>query len=245
MATMQLVWISNSPEWEDVQLEASLLARDAERLRLAFRGETDEGGHYGGEIELALRDGVQSLEGEYSVHPPADSPEPFTQVVAFGLTGQLKTCEDGLTYFSGIWDESGVAQAFRIGPLDDQAESASDAPRSAQPGGVQADFAAALAAYALLLPELHNLAAWQQRLIDLNALLAHVAERQAHADAALADWLREEASGQLEALLDEPVALPGGTPAELRRLADNLAEALRRYGYPLCAAWLGLTEQDA
>lgn len=242
MHTITLVWVSGSLDWDDVSLPASRCDWHEGRIVLAYRGDTEEGGYYAGEFELLDGPGMQSLEGEYTVHPPQDAPEPFTQVVSFGLSGQIKPGDDGLPYFSGIWDESGVAQAFRVGPL--QAVVAgpvgTGTPLAAGESGAQAGLSTALQAYQLLLGDLASLAGWRQRLDELQALLAEAAAHST--EAGHADWLREHASARLETLLDEPPSLPGGTPAELRRLADNLGEALRRYGYPLCGQWLGLDE---
>ncbi|PHV11353.1 hypothetical protein [Chitinimonas sp. BJB300] len=246
MQSVSLVWVSNSIEWEDVCLEARRVVYDGDVLRISYLGQTEDEGHYEGEFELALREGLQGLEGEYTVYPPKGADEQFAQVVPFGLTGQIKLQSEGHYAFAGIWDESGIAHEFRVGPLE-----MTDSPpkpvavSKAESTDVLSQFESSLAAYQLLLPGAKGLASFQPRFDQLTALVAAVRQRQSNnavSAQSLSDYLREEASLALETLLDEPVVLPGGTSADLRRVADNMTEALRQYGYPVCANWLGVSE---
>lgn len=117
MTNVKLVWASNSPDWEDVSCKADSVVIDGNIMRVTYSGKTEEGGRYDGEVAFELREGVQGIEGEYTVYAPKDAEEQFSQVVSFGLTGQIKPLAAGGHYFTGVWDESGVAQAFSINPV--------------------------------------------------------------------------------------------------------------------------------
>ncbi|MGQ5524337.1 hypothetical protein ACUHMQ_13910 [Chitinimonas sp. PSY-7] len=252
MESVSLVWVSNSIEWEDVRLDARHVSYEGDVLRVNYVGQTDDEGHYEGEFELALHEGLQGLEGEYTVYPPKGASEQFAQVVTFGLTGQIKLQPEGYYAFVGIWDESGMANEFKVAPLQMSGQavpkSVVSVPNTPASTDVLSRFESSLAAYELLLVGVTGLASLQPRFDGLKDLLATVRQRQsddAISSEALTDYLREEASAALESLLDEPITLPGGTPADIRRVVDNLAEALRQYGYPVCASWLGLDDQTA
>ncbi|MBL8507474.1 hypothetical protein [Chitinimonas sp. JJ19] len=117
MKQHELLWVANSPEWDDVRSVADKVSYKGDTMVVNYSGETEEGGRYAGSFEIALREGVQSVGGEYTVFSPKGSGEKFTQVVIFTLTGQIKSRKDGSHYFTGVWEESGVAQDFRLSPV--------------------------------------------------------------------------------------------------------------------------------
>ncbi|WP_374351435.1 hypothetical protein [Chitinimonas sp.] len=268
--SIELLWISDNPEWEDVRCPADKAVREGERLTIIYSGATDEGGHYEGAFEFSLGDGMQSLEGEYTVYPPKGSPEPFTQVVGFGLTGSIRPLPGGGVGFVGIWDEGGIAQAFSVGPLpmadaaadeDDRAYQVDSLPDSALPAiwRLQAlalrDFHTALWPFRHIVADSPALAPFAAHIANLDALLDGARQQFDQALAGtldgdeLLDWLRDEASLALEQMLDQLPAVIIG-PAEqaaapalaatLHGIGERLHSGIQMEGYQLCKVWLGL-----
>ncbi|GAB3244848.1 hypothetical protein [Chitinimonas naiadis] len=274
MKQVELIWVSNSPDWEDVHCQADKVRYENEALRVHYSGATDDEGHYEGQFELALRSGVQSIEGEYTVFPPKGSAEHFNQVVSFGLTGQIKPAADGANYFSGIWDEGGVAQEFKVGPITMSGEAAlpagnagaraeavvvSGLPATLQvPAAAMREFELAMAPLAQLVDGVAAFSGFATLFAKLDQLMREVRSRlddipdEPGAAEALLGYLRDEASLQLEQLLDQGAmaTLPANPAPELaafvadiEALAENLQVAVMREGYTLCKVWLGLADE--
>ncbi|QDQ28485.1 hypothetical protein FNU76_20160 [Chitinimonas arctica] len=274
MKQVKLVWASNSAEWEDVSCKADRVSIADQIVRVEYSGATDDEGRYQGVVELELREGMQTVEGEYTVLPAKTASEQFAQVVGFGLTGQIKPLEEGGYYFSGIWDEGGIAQAFQIFPLpmsaaSDEARQASSfkvdelAIRSV-PNALQ-DHVKALRRFERAMQPyrglLDGVAAFAEFGVLFGAFDQVLNAAKTRMDRHLADdldgealleYLRDEASLALEALLDQGTGLrvPQACLAEtaefvrdMEGLAKNLHDAILREGYELCRVWLGMVPE--
>ncbi|HEY9104760.1 hypothetical protein [Chitinimonas sp.] len=278
MKQVELVWVSNSPDWEDVHGRSDQVNYQDGKVRIVYSGATDDNGHYEGHFELSLSQGMQAIEGEYTVFPPRNAAEHFNQVVSFGLTGQIKTDAQGRHYFAGIWDEGGIAQEFKVGPLQlagEASDGAGDAaldeavfrvdlldasalpPELVQQVQALREFELASAPLMQTVAGVTAFADFERLFTNLAALMQAVKLRldaclagQDSAEAVVT-YLRDEASLQLEQLLDQGAAanLPPAPPelaafmADIEALAENLQVAVMREGYTLCKVWLGLVDE--
>jgi hypothetical protein len=254
MTPTELIWASDNPEWADVHCPASKVVVEDQLLHVHYGAATDDGGRYEGHFALARVEGIQSIEGEYTVYPPKGSADPFTQVVAFGLTGRIAALPDGGLGFSGIWDESGVAQAFTVGPLPVENGTVPAAPdadgyrfealdHDALPAAwrshamVLQAFEQALWTYRHLVDGIEALAGFATQLGKIDTILTEAKtqfDRQLAGQlpaTALLDYLRDEASLALEQALDEAIsAVIAATDREaapaLATTIDQLAERI-------------------
>lgn len=249
MKQVELVWVSNSPDWEDVHGRSDQVSYEDGKVRIVYSGATDDDGHYEGSFELALSVGMQAIEGEYTVFPPKGAAEHFNQLVGFGLTGQIKTDPLGGHYFAGIWDEGGIAQEFKVGPLQMAGEDSDcDGTSVLEPAVFRIDMAELAELPPVLLRQVQALrefelatapllqtvsgvaafADFERLLMNLSALAQTVKQRldaclaEQVAAEVVADYLRDEASLRLEQLLDQGAAasLPPAPPELAAFVAD-------------------------